>query len=118
MASPTPKSSLSPQRRQLFEIMQRLQFGRIEGLHVSDGEPAFDPPPRITEHVMLGSKVEPRSESASLDFSLKRQAVELCEHLTRLRTGTIELIEFRHGLPLKIVLNHRVSDAVGVQRDA
>jgi hypothetical protein len=105
------KTSLSAQRRQLVETMRQIQFGWIEDLQVSDGEPVFDPPPRITEHVMLGAKTEPRPEPESLDFALKRQVVELFEHLARLGTGSIQSVEIRHGLPFRIVLARRVSDA-------
>ncbi|HRV31532.1 MAG TPA: hypothetical protein P5169_07450 [Kiritimatiellia bacterium] len=38
------KSSLTPPQARLVELMQRLNFGRIEDLHVRNGEPQFTPP--------------------------------------------------------------------------
>ena len=39
------KQSLSPARRRLVELMQEVNFGRIEGLHVRDGEPILEQAP-------------------------------------------------------------------------
>ena len=41
----TKKSSLSPARQKLLRLMQSVNFGRIEQLRVSGGEPVFAPPP-------------------------------------------------------------------------
>jgi len=38
------KAALSPARRRLVELMQEINYGRIERLEVRDGEPVFDPP--------------------------------------------------------------------------
>ncbi len=37
------KSSLTSPQRQLVELMQRLNFGRIENLHIRNGIPALIP---------------------------------------------------------------------------
>ena len=39
------KTSLTPARRRLVELMQEVNFGRIERLKVRDWEPVLDPPP-------------------------------------------------------------------------
>ena len=62
MNEPITKSSLSEPQRQLIELMQRLNFGRIEALHVQDGEPMFDPAPRIVQKVKIGADNGPRPE--------------------------------------------------------
>ena len=45
-ASPT-KGALSPARRRLVELMQEVNFGRIESLCVRDAEPLLEPAPRV-----------------------------------------------------------------------
>ena len=98
----TAKSSLSPGRKRLVELMQRVNFGRIEGLAVRDGEPAFDPPPRVVRKLKIGGDNGSRQEMSSTDFALRREVVELIEHLGRLSTGTVRCIEVKYGLPFLV----------------
>lgn len=98
------KYALSKQRRDLLEIMQRVNFGRIEGLTVRSGEPAFDPSPRIIREIKLGGEHTPRTELEQTDFELKAQVVELFHYLTELGNGTIACLEVKHGLPFRLVI--------------
>jgi len=98
------KTSLSPSRIRLLELMQKLNFGRIENLRIRDGEPQFVPPPKITEHIRIGSASGPRRELDNTDFALKDQLVEFFGHLDRLRDTNIEAVEIRHGLPAHVVV--------------
>ena len=95
------KQSVSPARRQLVELMQRVNFGRIEGLVVRDGDPVFDDrsPPRVVLEVKFGGDNGPRPESSIADFSLKTQVADLFAHLNRLGNGRIEALTVKHGLP-------------------
>jgi hypothetical protein len=95
------KSSLSPARRRLIELMQRVNFGRIEGLTIRNGEPVFNDaaPPRIVLDLKFGADNAPRPESRIPEFSLKAQAVEMFGHLDRLRNARIESLAVKHGLP-------------------
>jgi hypothetical protein len=103
MASAATKRTLSPSRRQLLELMQRLNFGKIENLQVRDREPVLEPLPRITQEIKFAAAENgPRPELASGNFLLKAQVVELFEQLDRLGTGTIEMIEVKHGLPFRM----------------
>jgi hypothetical protein len=47
--------------------MQRLNFGRIENLHVRGGEPVFDPAPRVSKKLKIGGENDPRPEAACED---------------------------------------------------
>jgi tetratricopeptide (TPR) repeat protein len=47
MHIPMSKAALSPARRRLVELLQQLNFGRVEGLSFLDGDPIFDPLPRV-----------------------------------------------------------------------
>ena len=98
------KAGLSTPRQRLVEAMQRIAFGRIEQLHIRDGDPVFEPPPRIVQEIKIGGEGDPRAPITGCGFALKKQVVELFQHLAQLGNGTIEAIEVRHGLPSRITL--------------
>jgi hypothetical protein len=98
------KASLSPPRQRVVEIMQRLNFGTIEGLQIRAGEPIFDPPPRITKDIKLGGENRPRPELSRTDFALKNQVAELFDHLSHIDEGSAATIEVKHGLPFRLVI--------------
>lgn len=101
--SPT-KASLSLARSRLVEWMQRINFGRIEQLVIRDGEPVFDPPPQVLREFRPGGDNTSRPESRLDDFELKREVLELLDHLDLLGNATIQLIEVKHGLPFKALV--------------
>lgn len=98
------KSSLSPAQQKLLAEMQRINYGRIEGLSVRRGEPVLDPPPRIVREVKFGGDNGPRPESARKDFALKVQVRELFTQLEALGDGVIPCIEIQRGLPFRMVV--------------
>jgi hypothetical protein len=79
--------------------MQGINFGRIEGLRVADGDPVFEPMPRVVRQVKFCAEHQPRPEKEIDDFRLKNQVVEMFDVLTRLGDGTVECLEIKHGLP-------------------
>jgi len=94
------KSSLSAPRQRLVEIMQRLNFGRIERLEVRNGEPSLDQaPPRIVLEVKLAGENGPRPGNGAPDFILKTQLVDLFAHFDRLKNARIDVLSIKHGLP-------------------
>jgi hypothetical protein len=98
----TTKSSLSDSRRRLVELMQRLNFGRIQNLVVRDGEPVFDPAPKVIQKVKIGGENGPRPELSCEDFLLKKQTVELLDAIADLGDGTVLIIDVKHGLPFAV----------------
>jgi len=108
MVTPTWKTSLSPQRRALLELMQEINFGRIEGLAIQDGEPILDPSPQVVREVKFGSENGPRPEIDSIDFLLKAQVVDLFHHLDRMVDGTVERLHVKHGLPFRMDVRETV----------
>jgi len=98
------KSALSPARQRLVEMMQDLNFGRIEGLVVRGGEPVFDQPPWVVREVKLGGENSPRPEAAKADFVLKAQVRELFAQMNAMREGIVATIEVKHGLPFKMTI--------------
>jgi len=98
------KSALSPNGARLVELMQRVNFGRIEQLVIADGEPVLDPPPRIIREIKFGGENGPRPEAGIEDFALKAQVVELFHTFDDLRDGVIEVLEIKHGLPFRMAV--------------
>jgi hypothetical protein len=102
------KSSLSAPQKRLLETMQKMNYGRIEGLSIRGGEPIFDPAPRVVKDVKLGATdTGARAELESADFTLKREHIELFENLKRLDHGTIDTIEIKSGLPFRLIIEER-----------
>lgn len=98
--NPTPtKTSLSPARRRLVELMQRLNFGRIEGLAVRAGEPVLDPMPAVVREHKFCSDNGPRPEAAKPDCQLKNQVRDLMSLLDQIGDGSIAVLSVKHGLP-------------------
>src|ERR1035438_8501584 len=91
------KSSLTPEQARLVELMQALNFGRIEELKVRHGQPILNPQPKVIQKVKIGADNSARPEFQSLDFRLKNGIVELFEVITRLRDGEIRSEEGRGG---------------------
>lgn len=98
------KASLSISRRHLLETMQRLNFGRIEGLRIHNGEPVFEPAPRMIRDIKIGGENGQRPELVIEDFALKSGVIELFDHLSRIGNGTLESLEIKHGMPFKLVV--------------
>jgi hypothetical protein len=103
------KLSLSTLQQQLLGTLQKTNYGRIEGLRVRDGQPVFDPAPRIIKDVKLGSAESgARPELESSDFALKREHIELFEQLRHFGNGTVECIEVKGGLPFRLMVEQHI----------
>jgi len=98
-------SSLSSSQRRLLELLQGLNFGRIEQLTVRGGQPVLEPPPRIVREHKFGGENGPRSERRLDDFTLKEQVLELFDELDRLGDGVIDVLTVKHGLPFNMHVN-------------
>ena len=101
------KAALSPDRQRLLELMQAINFGRIEQLSVAAGEPAFDPPPRVIREVKFCAENGARPELSLDDFVLKAEVRELFDAITGIGDSVIERIEVRHGLPFRMIVAER-----------
>jgi hypothetical protein len=98
-AGQTTKHFLSPARKWLVELMQRINFGRIEGLHVRAGEPLLAPPPQVVREHKFAGENGVRTELAACDFMLKSQLMDLFHLLDEIGDGTITVLTVKHGLP-------------------
>lgn len=107
------KFSLTPSQQTLITEMQRINFGRIEGLCVRRGEPVMDPPPRIVREIKFGAKNGPRPEVGKADFALKAQVRDLLAQLEALGDGVIRCIEIQRGLPFRMTVEEVCARARG-----
>lgn len=117
MNQPITKSVLSEAQSRLVELLQRLNFGRVEGLHVRNGEPVFDPAPRVVQKLKMGADNAPRPEAVLRDFLLKHQTIEMFQAIADLGEGQVLAIEVKNGLPFSLELEHR-SPCTGAQSHA
>lgn len=101
---PRSKSDLSPNGSRLVELMQDINFGRIEGLVVEDGQPKFGPRLRVVREVKFGGENGPRPELGANDFLLKQQVIDLFPFFAELQNGVIECLEIKHGLPFRMAV--------------
>jgi hypothetical protein len=109
---PITKSSLTPGLARLIELLQTLNFGRIEALTIRGGQPAFDPPPRVIQKLKMGGDNTPRPEMGYADFRLKDGVIELLELIARLHDGEIRSIEVRCGLPVSAEVEWRPDTSI------
>lgn len=101
------KLQLTPERQLLVELMQTVNFGRIEGLLVRAGQPVLNPRPTVVREHKFGSDSGSRPEYGRPDFLLKRQVVEMFDQLDVLDDAIIDQIEVKHGLPFRMVVTEQ-----------
>ena len=106
----TTKAALTPARRRLVELMQEVNFGRIERLEVRDWEPVLDPPPGVVRQVVFGKANGANLRRATDSFVLKRKVVELFEFFDREQTLLILELVIDNGLPVRMA----VADAIRI----
>ena len=102
MANVASKATLPPARARLVELMQEINYGRLEDLVVRDGEPVFDPPPRIVHDVKFCAENSPRPEVGREDFTLKAKVCDLFVQMGAMGNGVIIRLEVQAGLPFKM----------------
>ena len=106
----TTKAALTPVRRLLVELMQEVNFGRIERLEVRDWEPVLDPPPRVVRQIVFGKENGPNACRANDGFALKKKVAELFEIFDRERSLSIQELVIESGLPVRMT----VADAIRI----
>jgi len=109
---PITKSALTPALARLIELLQELNFGRVEALTIRDGQPVFDPPPRVIQKLKMGGDNASRPEMSYADFRLTEGVIELLELIARLQNGEIRSIEVRCGLPVSAEVEWRPDTAI------
>ena len=98
------KAALTPARRRLVELMQEVNYGRIEQLEVREREPVFKPPPGVVRHIVFGKDNRPNARHATDGFALKKKVVELFEVFDRERSFLILELVIDNGLPVRMAV--------------
>ena len=101
---PATKGALSPARRRLVELIQAVNFGRIENLAVEGGEPLFDPAPSVRRLIVLGKESGANASRERADFALKDKVVELFAVFDRERSFTALELVIDNGLPVRMTV--------------
>ena len=108
MTNVVTKATLTPARKRLLELMQEINYGRIEKLHVRDGEPVFDPPPTVLRLFLFGKDNGPNESRGNDGFALKRKVAELFEVFDRERSLSIQELRIDNGLPIRMTVADEV----------
>ena len=102
MVTNVTMGALEPENQRLVKWMQSVNFGRI-WVSVRNGRLVMDSPPRVLREVKIGGENGRRPESCLGDFSLKKEVLELLEHISGIGNATV-CIEIKHGLPFKMTI--------------
>lgn len=78
--------------------MRHVQFGRFEELRICNGEPVWDPPPKLVRVTRIGSGEDPNVTEAG-DWILKAAVRDLFREFAAVQNGKIDRIVFHRGLP-------------------
>ena len=104
MTTTRTKKMLSPARQRLVELMQEINFGRIEDLDVRDGEPVVVPAPRVVRDIVFGKDNAPNKARCWRDFALKDQVIEMFDFFDQERSLRVERLVVQNGLPLRMTV--------------
>jgi len=104
MSGVRTKQSLSLPRQRLVELMQEINYGRIECLEVRGGEPVLDPAPRVLREWVFGKDNAPNRARTQGDFALKDHLIELFDLFDRERSLTVETLVLQNGLPVRMTV--------------
>ena len=103
-------SELSAPRQGFIRRCQRMGFGKILGLAVCDCEPVFGPRTEVLLDLKLDSAETRRPEQDLGDFALCAEMVRLFDRLDAIRNGSIEQIEIRVGIPVRMSFKAAVQE--------
>jgi hypothetical protein len=106
---PISKSSLSDSEARLVELLQVVNFGRLEHLQVRGGVPILDPGPDVIRTRKMGSPLDAREELSLPDYWLKQPVVDLIETIRKIGDGEILSITIQHGWPHLAEICHDVN---------
>jgi hypothetical protein len=96
------RSDLLESERTLVELMEELNFGRIERLQLRDGRPILRPFPRVVAAVKMTGEDHKTDSEIRSGSCLKQPLMDLFALMRRVGDGELLLIEVRHGLPRSV----------------
>jgi hypothetical protein len=96
------RSALLESERTLVELIEDLNFGRIERLQFRGGRPILQPLPRVIAAVKIAGENRKADSEIRPGSCLKQSLMELFALMQRVGDGELLLIEVRHGLPFSV----------------
>ena len=104
MSQVVTKAALTPARKRLIELMQEINYGRIERLEVRAGEPVFDPPPTVLRLFLFSKDNGPNALRGIDAFALKKKVTRLFEIFDREQSLLIRELMVDNGLPIRMTV--------------
>jgi hypothetical protein len=104
-------TQLSAPRQALVRLFQSVNFGQLLDIAIQDGDPLFYPEPTVLFDVKLDADEGQRQEADLSDFALRDEVRRLMARLDQLKNGRIERIEVRSGIPRRVVIESRLTEA-------
>jgi len=104
-------SQLSLSRKTLVRICQALNFGSILNLRVTNSEVSFNPQPDVIVDIRLDADLDLRAELELDDFGLRPEVIRLFAQIDAMKSGIIENIFVRDGIPRRVILRRPLSEA-------
>ena len=102
---PNPAAqSESPERQQLARMIEELEFGRIDGLLVIQGQPRFSPRPRCTRVFNLTAGDTYDARRSGREYRLRTMRA-LFRRLDSIRGAAVVSILVQHGLPVRLTVH-------------
>ena len=98
---PISTQDLLASERRFLDAVRHLRFGRFEFLQIREGELGLDPWPTTVRDVKFAAQ-ENQPHTATTEFALKEQVVELFEYIRSVDAGEIRTLEIRQGLPFSM----------------
>ena len=96
------KGDLSALQRRLLELMQSINFGRVQ-FTVRDGQPDFTRPVRTVRTVKpAGGENGPRPEASNENFEVRKEVLALIEQAAKAADGARLTVQVKRGLPFLI----------------
>ena len=95
---------LSKPRQDLIRLCQRVSYGSILNLQVTEGDITFGVPPEVVLDLVLDANLKQRPELDLSDFVLTVEHCRLLAQIDSLRNGIIEKIVVHDGIPRRVVL--------------
>jgi len=108
MSNLQTKTTLSSPRKYLIELMQDINYGRIERLQIRGGEPIFDPPPTRLKLFLFGKENGPNASRKNDGFAIRKKVAELFEVFDREQTLSIHELVIDNGLPIRMTVANEI----------
>lgn len=91
------RQPVTPQQRQLMELVRRVRFGRIVDLVIKAGQPVLDPPPHVAREVKFAPDVCGRTMPD--EVAVQERWHELFNELAAIGDGVIEVMQVVACMP-------------------